>query len=154
MAKLRWPRRGHFRDARRDVSVGPNETIDTDEQDLDDDDVEHYLDRGFELVEADDDQDSDDDADADDQAEDAEQDAAEGDDPDANPGEDVDEPEDDGGNDEDFDVDGFLDRTPVGEVADDIDAGDADGFLDEVEEQADRTTVIDAVQARRNELGD
>lgn len=52
--RLRWPRRGQFADHGRGIRVqGPNGTIPTD--DLDDDAVEHLLDRGF--VPVDDDQD-------------------------------------------------------------------------------------------------
>jgi len=51
-----------------------------------------------------------------------------------------------------LDINAFLDRTPVGDVADDIRAGEADGQLDAVAEAADRVTVRDAVGERRAEL--
>jgi hypothetical protein len=50
-----------------------------------------------------------------------------------------------------FDVEGFLDRN-VDPIADDIEDGVADGYLDGVEEGADRKTVLDAIEARREEL--
>lgn len=62
---------------------------------------------------------------------------------------------DDGSDDDpdgEFDVDAFLDRTPVEDVADDIRAGEADGHLDAVEETADRVTVEDAIEDRRDDL--
>lgn len=51
-----------------------------------------------------------------------------------------------------LDVDAFLDRTPVGDVADDILDGEADDHLDELAEAADRVTVHDAIGERRAEL--
>jgi len=51
-----------------------------------------------------------------------------------------------------FDVGAFLDRTPVGDIADDIRAGDADGHLDELAAEASRVTVTDAIGERRAEL--
>jgi len=57
-----------------------------------------------------------------------------------------------------FDVDGydsvddFLDRTPVGDVADDVRVGLVDDYLDAVADTTDRTTVQDAVGERRAEL--
>jgi hypothetical protein len=54
------------------------------------------------------------------------------------------------------DAEEFVDRTPVSDVADDIEAGTVDEVLNEVEaaESAnrDRSTVHDAIEARRAEL--
>lgn len=63
---------------------------------------------------------------------------------------DDDEVDDDGG----FDAAEFVDRTPVGDVVEDIEAGEADDHLDAVYEAADRVTVEDAVGERRAELED
>lgn len=114
MPTLRWPAdRGRFID--RDPSrveeppraVAPGETVD-----VSDDVADHYLDRGFQPVEDDD--------------------------------------EDLAGYD---DVGSFLDRTPVEDVADDIEAGAADGYLDDVYDQASRATVEQAVEDRRAAVG-
>jgi hypothetical protein len=51
-----------------------------------------------------------------------------------------------------FELEAFLDRTPVGDVADDIRAGAADGHLDELAARADRVTVTDAIDKRRATL--
>jgi hypothetical protein len=146
MPDLRWPDgRGHFRDqdAARvqgvvdvddaPLNVAPGDVINVSDPET----VDHYLSRGFERVEPSD-QDSEDDADA-----------SADDDTDSGGQDDT---ADDGGED-DF-VGAFLDRTPVGDVADDIAAGDADGHLDVVEAEASRTTVTDAVKDRRQELDD
>lgn len=131
MVTLRWPRRGRFRDRERDVTVqGPDGTVDVDDSDV----VEQYLDRGFERV--------DDDQDGSDTASDGGGTPSEGAEP---QGEDV----EDG-----FDVGAFLDRTPVSDVADDIADGQADKHLAEIESEASRTTVQDAVDDRRQSLND
>ncbi|MWG34825.1 hypothetical protein [Halomarina oriensis] len=54
--------------------------------------------------------------------------------------------------DEAFDVEGFLDRTPMSEVTEDIADGMVDDQLDQVEAHAEREGVRDAVEARREEL--
>ena len=71
----------------------------------------------------------------------------------------VDEPEDETDSDdaEEEDTDGFdaaafVDRTPVDDVVDDIEAGEADGHLEAVQEAADRVGVEDAAGQRRAEL--
>lgn len=51
-----------------------------------------------------------------------------------------------------FDAAAFVDRTPYGDVVDDIEAGEADDHLDAVAEAADRVAVEDAVGERRAEL--
>ncbi len=51
-----------------------------------------------------------------------------------------------------FDVDAFLDRTPVDDVVEDIEAGEVDDHLDAVAEAAGRVTVEDAIGQRRAEL--
>jgi len=53
-----------------------------------------------------------------------------------------------------FDAAAFVDRTPVDDVVDDIEAGEADDHLDAVAEAADRVSVEDAVGQRRAELED
>ncbi len=53
---------------------------------------------------------------------------------------------------DDFDVDAFLDRTPVDDVVEDIEAGEVDDHLDAVAEAAGRVTVEDAIGQRRAEL--
>jgi hypothetical protein len=54
-----------------------------------------------------------------------------------------------------FDAEAFVDRTPMDDVVDDIEAGEADGHLDGVEaaEEADRDRngVMDAIEDRRDE---
>lgn len=58
----------------------------------------------------------------------------------------------------DFDADVFVDRTPMSDVVDDIEAGEVDGNLDAVEEAEahgrDRVGVADAIASRREELED
>lgn len=145
MATLRWPDgRGRFvdRDADRcpgdaPLTVRSGETVDVDDSDV----VEHYLDRGFERVDdGADDADSDDTADADTVDDsDAEQSADDGE---------VDLPDP-----EEFDVGAFLDRTPVSDVVDDIEAGKADGYLDAVDAEASRVTVTQAVDDRKDAIG-
>lgn len=53
-----------------------------------------------------------------------------------------------------FDAAAFVDRTPVGDVVDDIEAGEVDDHLAVVAEAAARVTVEDAVGERRAELED
>ncbi|MDR9431733.1 MAG: hypothetical protein RI568_13680 [Natronomonas sp.] len=62
--------------------------------------------------------------------------------------------EDDGDADDEggFDAAEFIDRTPVDDVVDDIEAGEADEHLDAVAEAGDRVSVEDAVGQRRAEL--
>lgn len=119
---LRWPDgRGKFVDddtertpdgERMEVFAGTEITVE------DDDVADHYVSRGFDVV----------DSDADTDGGDAETD--------------------------DFDVEAFLDRTPVHDVVDDIKDGEADGHLDEVYDAAERLTVEDAVETRRDALGE
>lgn len=56
------------------------------------------------------------------------------------------------GADDGFDVESFVDRTPVFEVVDDIEAGEADGHLDAVKAADDRVTVEEAVDSRKAEI--
>jgi len=56
-----------------------------------------------------------------------------------------DEPEEDEG----FDAETFVDRTPMDDVVDDIESGEYDDHLDEIEAEAERQGVIDAVDERR-----
>jgi len=62
-------------------------------------------------------------------------------------------PDGDADTDGDFDVDAFVDRTPVSNVVDDIEAGQADGHLDAVAEADERATTQKAVEDRREEIG-
>lgn len=48
-----------------------------------------------------------------------------------------------------FDASSFVDRTPMGEVIDDLESGDYDEFLDAIEAEADREGVQDAIDERR-----
>jgi hypothetical protein len=54
--------------------------------------------------------------------------------------------------DSEFDVEAFLDRTPVSDVAEDIERGAADDRLDDVKAAASRKTVETAVEDRYQEL--
>ncbi len=53
-----------------------------------------------------------------------------------------------------FDAEAFVDRTPVDDVVEDIEAGDVDDHLEAIDEAAERVTVGDAVGQRRAELAD
>jgi hypothetical protein len=55
---------------------------------------------------------------------------------------------------EGFDAAAFVDRTPVEDVVEDIEAGEVDDHLDAVAEAASRVTVEDAVGQRRAELAE
>ena len=143
---LRWPDgRGGFvdRDPERapgdvPVRVSPGETVDVDDKDT----VDHYLNRGFVRVDS-----NAADGGADDTAESGGEDTANDDAP-----ADASDAGDEQGED-DFDVEGFVDRTPVSDVVDDIDAGEADGHLQAVKEADGRVTVERAVEDRRKTLG-
>jgi len=67
---------------------------------------------------------------------------------------DSDDDQADDAGDDGFDATAFLDRTPVDDVVDDIEAGEADDHLDAVAEAAERVTVEDAVGQRRAELAE
>lgn len=130
MPTLRWEGDSLFSDLPRSGQmVQPGQEIEVEE-----DDVDVYLDHrsdGWTLVDDEGDAtEADDSTDEDDESSDAD-------------GED--EPE------VVFDVEGFLDRN-VDPIADDIKDGVADGYLDDVEEGADRKTVLDAIEDRREEL--
>ena len=70
------------------------------------------------------------------------------------PTDDIDAESEDEGGDEEFDAEAFVDRTPMDDVVDDIESGEADDHLDAVEEAAEREGVKDAVESRRDELGE
>lgn len=132
MTELRWPDgRGQFvdRDPDRVAAVlgGDARTLvcePGDTIDVSDGDVaDHYIDRGFEGVAP------------------------------ASPPDDTDDADASTGESEAFDPAAFVDRTPVEDVVDDIEAGAADGHLDAVAAADDRKMVHDAVDARRQELG-
>jgi len=53
-----------------------------------------------------------------------------------------------------FDAEAFVDRTPVDDVVEDIEAGEVDDHLEAIDEAAERVTVGDAVGQRRAELAD
>lgn len=138
MPELRWPEgRGRFVDRDSDrvedppLVITPGDTIT-----VDIDVASHYQDRGFDVVSVDEGgDDSTQDPSADDEATGESQDGVADDRGD--------------GDDDDFDVDAFLDRTPVEDVVDDIEAGQADGHLEAVKDAADRVTVERAVDDRR-----
>ena len=48
-----------------------------------------------------------------------------------------------------FDAAGFVNRTPMDDVVDDIESGDYDDHLEAIKEAADREGVQDAVSERR-----
>lgn len=133
MVDLKWPiGRGQFidRDAERSptdstLTVSPGQTISVDDPDV----ASHYQDRGFVAVDG----------------------GSDGSDPGGSTSEDG----IDGGSsaDDDFDVESFVDRTPVSDVVEDIEAGDVDGHLDAVEATADRVSVEQAVEDRRDAIG-
>lgn len=134
MPTLRWEDDSLFSDLPRSGQmVRPGQELDVDE-----DDVDAYLDHrsdGWVLV------DDEDDA--------AETDSSTGESSTAEDDEDLAEDEDEP--EIAFDVEGFLDRN-VDPVSDDIKNGVADGYLEDVEEGADRKTVLDAIESRREEL--
>jgi len=142
MPELRWPRRGRFRDADRDVDVqGPDATVDVDDEDV----VERYLDRGFVRADADDgDQDG-----SDEQAQ-ADEGGSDGSEP---QGSDVEDGLPDGPsgplpfNPEAQTVDDIRDQV------DDVDDPEAVRALRNLEtQQKDRTTAVEAFDDRLTEL--
>lgn len=52
---------------------------------------------------------------------------------------------------EEFDAGAFVDRTPMGDVIDDLESGEYDEHLDAIESEASRRGVLDAISARREE---
>lgn len=62
--------------------------------------------------------------------------------------------EEEEGEEEEFDATEFVDRTPMDDVVEDVENGEADDHLDAVEDAAEREGVQDAVEARRDELGE
>lgn len=58
---------------------------------------------------------------------------------------------DDDAGDEQFDAEAFVDRTPMSDVVEDIEAGDYDDHLKAIDVVAEREGVKDAVDARRGE---
>lgn len=68
------------------------------------------------------------------------------------PGDDQADDDGDVGEDEGFDPSGFVDRTPMSDVVDDIHAGEVDDHLDAVQEAAERVGVQDAIGERRADL--
>lgn len=154
--RLRWPRRGQFVDHETGVRVrGPNGTIPTD--DLDVDDVDHLLDRGF--VPADDD------ADGSSPASDAADDAADGADEAGDP-EDLERWKDGFSGNYDVDPDdldgetGTLPFNPeaksvpdIRDALQDVDDPAAVRALANLEaDQKDRSTAADAFEGRLEEL--
>jgi hypothetical protein len=143
MTTLRWPDgRGKFVDDNTDrtpdgerMEVFPGTEITVEDDDV----ADHYVDRGFVVVEDDGSDSTSDDAEpTDDGGDDAD---AENDEADAD------------GSSGDFDATAFTDRTPVSDVVDDIEAGEADGHLDAVKEADDRVTVEQAVEDRKDAIG-
>jgi len=146
MALLRWPDgRGKFVDdgrpsmadppadaTRERFEVYPGTEVEVDDPDR----IDHYLERGFIRVDGSGESES----------------GADAGDPDSDIDGDVDGDGDvDADSDaaaEDFDVTAFLDRTPVGDVVNDIENGEADGHLDSVIAAADRVTVERAAEDR------
>lgn len=149
MPELQWPDgRGRFVDRDGDRVddpprvVQPGGTVD-----VDDDTAAHYQDRGFVAVDADPKPSADDEADSESQDGDGEDPAPDGD---GNDGDDGDGGDSNGDDGDTFDVESFLDRTPVEDVVDDIEAGQVDGHLDAVEDAADRVTVERAIDDRQD----
>jgi hypothetical protein len=151
MPELRWPDgRGRFVDRDSDRVEDPPQVVQPGETITVDVDVaSHYQDRGFDVVSVDegrDDDSQDGSADADTDGESPDSDTS-GDGVDAD-----DNGVDTDTDDDDFDVNGFLDRTPVEDVVDDIEAGQADDHLAAVAKTADRVTVERAVDDRQDAL--
>lgn len=51
---------------------------------------------------------------------------------------------------DEFNPGAFVDRTPMGDVIDDVESGEYDAHLDEIEAEADRQGVLDAVTERQS----
>jgi len=138
MAELRWPdHRGRFvdhdpdrvqavdgDDASPPMVVRPGDVISADDSEV----VDHYIGRGFDRVDDDSDDAGGPDGDADTDDEQADTDSG-------------------------FDAETFVDRTPVADVVDDIEAGKADGHLDAVADADGRATTQKAVEDRKAEIG-
>ncbi|WP_135807354.1 hypothetical protein [Halorussus marinus] len=67
---------------------------------------------------------------------------------------DTDTAEEDSDGEAGFDAAAFVDRTPMDDVVEEIEAGEVDEHLDAVQEAAERVGVEDAVGQRRAELED
>lgn len=141
MTTLRWPDgRGKFVDDDTDrtpdgerLEIFPGTEIEVEDSDA----KEHYLDRGFVVVEPDGGDGGDADAGSEGSA-DAEAESG----------------SDDGDGSEDgFDAEAFADRTPVSDVVDDIEDGKVDDHLDAIADADDRVTVEAAIEDRQEAIG-